>query len=69
MVGVHVGRHLVAGREFQPDDEWFRFVRIAIQSRDLRPLLEYRRRGGPFEAVRLRNYMLVISNSGSRQQH
>ena len=38
IVGVHVGRRLVAGREFEPEDEWFRFIRIAIQSRDLRPL-------------------------------
>jgi hypothetical protein len=60
-----MGRHLVAGREFEPEDEWFRFVRIAIQCRDLRPLREYRRRGGPFEAVRLRDYMLVISNISS----
>jgi hypothetical protein len=43
-----VGRYLAAGREFEPEDEWFRFVRIAIQSRDLCPLREYRRRGGPF---------------------
>ena len=58
--------NLVAGRESEPEGEWFRFVRIAIYSRDLRPLREHRRSGGPFEAPRLCNYMLVISDRGSR---
>jgi len=35
---MHVGRHLVASRIFEPEDEWFRFVWIAIQNRDLCPL-------------------------------
>jgi hypothetical protein len=66
---VHVGRHLVAGREFEPEHEWFRFVRIAIQNRDLRPLREYRLRGAPFEAIRLHNHMLVIGDRGSRREN
>jgi hypothetical protein len=64
---VDVGRHLVAGREFEPEDERFRFVRIAVKNRDLRSFREYRRRGGLFEAVRLHHYVLVRRYRSSRQ--
>ncbi len=32
---MDVSRHLVAGREFEPEDEWFGFVRVAIKDHDV----------------------------------
>jgi len=43
---MHVRRHLVACREFEPEHEWFHFVRIAIENRNLRPLREHWRAAG-----------------------